>query len=101
MFCTLDVATNEEVDSLARAFKALSHPNRLAIYMEVMKQSETALKSCGLAELIDRLDIGAPTISHHTKELVQARLIHVEKDGKFLRCRLNPIMQKKIADFFA
>ena len=35
------------------------------------------------------LNIGAPTISHHIKELVNAELITTEKRGKFLICWVN------------
>jgi len=36
------------------------------------------------------LRIGAPTISHHVRELVNAELITAERQGKFLVCRINP-----------
>jgi DNA-binding transcriptional ArsR family regulator len=89
-----------DLKDLAQAFKALANPNRLAMYLELLRHNETNVKSCGLAELIDRLEIGAPTVSHHTKELVSAGLIEVERDGKFIRCRLNESMRKKLMGFF-
>lgn len=91
---------NKDLDKLARAFKALSNPNRLAIYLEVLRQSRTELKSCGLSHLIDSLDIGAPTVSHHTKELVDAGLISVQRDGRFIRCTLDEGMRTRLAGFF-
>lgn len=91
---------NKELDKLSRAFKALSNPNRLAIYLEVLRQYQTEMKSCGLAHLIDSLDIGAPTISHHTKELVDAGLISVQREGRFLRCTLDEDMRARLATFF-
>lgn len=90
----------KDLGKLARAFKALSNPNRLAIYLEVLRQHRTEMKSCGLAELIDSLDIGAPTVSHHTKELVDAGLISVQREGRFLRCALDEGMRAKLAAFF-
>jgi ArsR family transcriptional regulator len=89
-----------DLGSLAQAFRALSNPNRLAMYLELLRFTETNVKSCALAELINRLDIGAPTVSHHTKELVSAGLIEVERDGKFIRCRLNETMRDRLAAFF-
>lgn len=89
-----------DIKELANAFKALANPNRLAMYLELLKHHETNVKSCGLAELIDRLEIGPPTVSHHTKELVNAGLIEVERDGKFIRCRLNESMRQKLLGFF-
>ncbi len=89
-----------DLDRLARAFKALSNPNRLAIYLEVLQQTRTEVKSCGISELIDRLDIGAPTVSHHTKELVDAGLITVQREGRFIRCTLDETMRELLHRFF-
>lgn len=91
---------DKDLDKLARAFKALSNPNRLAIYLEVLRQYQAEVKSCGLSHLIDRLDIGAPTVSHHTKELVDAGLISVQREGRFLRCTLDEGMRQRLAVFF-
>lgn len=92
--------TEQDLETLARAFKALSNPNRLAIYLEVLRQHRTEMKSCGLSHLIDRLDIGAPTVSHHTKELVDAGLIRVQREGRFIRCTLEEGMRARLCAFF-
>ena len=42
-----------------------------------------------------KLGIGAPTVSHHLKELSGAGLIETEKNGKFLVARVN---RKLLAD---
>jgi hypothetical protein len=47
------------------------------------------------------MKIGAPTLSHHVKEMVNAGLIEVERDGKFLHCRVNEGMRQKLGRFFA
>lgn len=87
-------------EQLVRAFKALAHPNRLAIYLALLAHEKNALPSCSLANLINRLDIGAPTISHHTRELVNAGLIHVSRDGKYLHGALDEVMRTRLAGFF-
>lgn len=97
---TSSSTSTADVDKLARAFKALSNPNRLSIYLEVLRQYRTEMKSCGLSHLIDSLAIGAPTISHHTKELVDAGLISVQRDGRFIRCTLDDDMRDKLSAFF-
>jgi len=81
---------------LARIFRALSNPNRLRIYAEILKNAETKLDvgcGCHLSDIVRSLrslKIGSPTISHHVKELVSAELITAEREGKFLVCRINP-----------
>jgi DNA-binding transcriptional ArsR family regulator len=78
---------------LARIFRALSNPNRLRIYAEILKNEETKLDvgmGCPLSHVVRSLKIGSPTISHHVKELVNAELITAEREGKFLVCRINP-----------
>ena len=81
---------------LARIFRALSNPNRLRIYSEILRNEETKLAvgcGCHLSQIVRSLrslKIGSPTISHHVKELVSAELITAEREGKFLVCRINP-----------
>lgn len=94
------------VSKLADAFKALAHPNRLQIYLEVVahhreKRGMPAPEAgCGVTEFISKLNIGAPTVSHHVKALVDAGLIRVEKQGKFLTCYLNETLYQELGDFF-
>lgn len=98
-----------DIPSLAKAFKALSHPNRLQIYSEIMNrqahQVETddktcLLGGCNLTEFIHSLNVGAPTISHHIKELVNAGLITVERNGKYMTCFPNESMREQLQSFF-
>jgi DNA-binding transcriptional ArsR family regulator len=86
---------------LASAFRALSNPNRLAMYLELLRHRERSVKSCALQDLMDLLEVGAPTVSHHTRELVNAGLIEVEREGKFIRCRLAEPTRAALARFFA
>ncbi|MCL6415255.1 helix-turn-helix domain-containing protein [Aestuariirhabdus sp. Z084] len=91
---------------LAKAFKALSNENRLTIYLEILRHREGVLKpddacGCMLADIIQSLNIGAPTISHHMKELINADLIEVSKQGKFIHCRVNPDTQYALEQFFS
>jgi DNA-binding transcriptional ArsR family regulator len=94
-------APEADLPGLALAFKALSNPNRLAMYLELLRHRERSIKTCALQDLMALLDIGAPTMSHHTKELVNAGLIEVERQGKFMRCRLREPARQQLARFFA
>lgn len=92
---------------LARAFKALSNPNRLAIYQSFASYCDqqggaTLLPSgCLLTEGVRRLSIGAPTISHHIKALTDAGLITTERQGRQLLCAIDPVMRARLRAFFA
>lgn len=77
---------------LAKMFKALSHPNRLELYLEIAKKHEASFQTgcdCFVSDIIGSLNIGAPTISHHLKELANAGLIVTERKGKFLVAKIN------------
>ena len=56
---------------------------------------------CALTDFINCLNVGAPTVSHHIKELVNANLIRVERNGKFITCFLNEALCDQLQDFFA
>lgn len=81
-----------DTKELAKVFKALSNENRLEIYFQIVKNDEKCFDAncgCFINDVIEKLNIGAPTISHHLKELSNAKLIFTEKRGKFLVARVN------------
>lgn len=87
---------------LAKIFKALSNENRLEIYKEIAKLENVDYEQkceCSISELLSCLKIGAPTISHHLKELSNANLITTEKNGKFLMAHINKETLEKIKSF--
>lgn len=93
-----------DLRKVAGAFKALSNPNRLQIYLEILnrrsKQVESSDSGCSLSDFMAHLNIGAPTVSHHIKELVNADLITIERHGKFMTCFLNESMRDQLHVFF-
>jgi len=87
---------------LAKIFKALSNENRLEIYKEIAKLENVDYEQrCkySISEVLSCLKIGAPTISHHLKELANAQLITTEKEGKFLMARINKQTLQKVKEF--
>jgi len=89
---------------MAKIFKALSNENRLALYLRIAEAHETGFEAsggCCVADITACLNIGAPTISHHIKELVNAELITTEKRGKFLICRANEELVTEVSKMLA
>jgi ArsR family transcriptional regulator, arsenate/arsenite/antimonite-responsive transcriptional repressor len=84
-----------DIKKAAKILKALSHPNRLEIYLNIVKGGKDGFKAgdceCSVSEIIAKLKIGAPTVSHHLKELANAGLITTERQGKYLVAR--PILE--------
>jgi DNA-binding transcriptional ArsR family regulator len=77
---------------VAAAFKALSHPHRLAIFLRLANccekhgcDEESCSRYC-ISELGKGLGIGQPTVSHHLKELSRAGLIRTRKCGQSTEC---------------
>lgn len=67
----------------AKVFKALSDPRRVAIVERLAKGAQ-----CG-TELAESLGISASLLSHHWEVLVQAGVLHKERQGQLRVCSLN------------
>ena len=97
---------DHDVKRMARVFKALANPNRLQLFLNLLDESKLDLArgrthDCFLARLLGDLDIGAPTVSHHVKELADAGLIDTERDGKQLICSVRPEVIRELRELFA
>ncbi|WCL48662.1 ArsR/SmtB family transcription factor [Leptospira sp. GIMC2001] len=90
-----NVTSSNETKNLKRQsmiFQALANPNRLQLFLEILRNKErkvNATGKCYLSDIVRGISIGSPTISHHVRELSQAGLITTERDGKQLVCMLN------------
>ncbi len=90
-----------DADRLAKMFKALSNPNRLQLFHEIRRgQSAYDSAGCILNPIKERLKIGAPTVSHHLKELVNAGLVATERRGRSLHCRPLAAAIAELESFF-
>ena len=90
-------------ERLAKMCKALGHPNRFRLFVEIVEAGERSFEEghrCFLNTIMERLDIGAPTVSHHLKELVNAELVETDREGKFVTCRVNDDAMRMLARFF-
>jgi len=103
---------NENIDKLAEMFKALSNPNRLRIFMRLLSCCQPGIhpsvddfccnsKGCAcVGDLGKDLGIAASTISHHIKELRRAGLIHMERRGQKIECRIESDALAGLKKFF-
>jgi DNA-binding transcriptional ArsR family regulator len=69
-----------------RALAALAQDTRLAIYRLLVQQGPGGLAAGAIA---DRLDLPAPTLSFHLKELANAGLVDPRQDGRFVYYSAN------------
>ncbi|WP_370362727.1 ArsR/SmtB family transcription factor [Desulfopila sp. IMCC35008] len=96
-----------EVEELAVMFKALSNPNRLRLYLELLphlqsgricSSSEEQVESCQ-KEIAQRMELAPSTVSHHFKELKNAKLIFLKRRGKSVDIQINIHALKQIRSF--
>ena len=75
----------DEAVELAKLFAALGDPVRLRLLSLIAECDEVC--SCDLEEPLGK---SQPTVSHHTKALVDAGLITGEKRGRWMMWRIVP-----------
>jgi ArsR family transcriptional regulator len=77
--------TNFDVRKIERISKALGDPYRIKM-MEAIKKEQNWLQcSC----LVDMFKLAQSTVSHHLKQLVDADLIIMEKEGRATKYVVN------------
>ena len=77
---------------LSKILKALSNKTRLELYLQIAQKNEAGFETdneCFISDIVGSLKIGAPTVSHHLKELSNADLITTDRRGKFLIAKIN------------
>jgi ArsR family transcriptional regulator, arsenate/arsenite/antimonite-responsive transcriptional repressor len=97
--------SDNDVKRLSKAFKALGNPNRLQLFLNLLEESRLDLAKgrvhdCFLTGVLHGLHIGAPTVSHHVKELENAGLIETTRDGKQLICTIRPEAMVELSALF-
>lgn len=74
-----------EKEQTARIFKAFCDPNRLTI-LELLQSGEKC--AC---RLLNALQIGQPTLSHHMRILCDAGIVRARKEGKWMYYSLDTV----------
>lgn len=99
----------KELNEISDALKALSNPNRLKIFLELVDccapgqvwsaESPAALGKC-VGELAEMVDIAPSTLSHHLKELNRAGLLEMNRRGQRVECCVAPKAVGLLGAFF-
>jgi len=99
---------SDSVPRLAGYFKALSHPHRLKIFLQLFALCrpgvgccpESTVSAC-VGELGHPLKVSPSTVSHHLKELRLSGLLKMERRGKTVNCWVDPQVLKDLALLFS
>src|SRR5260221_10464439 len=73
---------NKKVEKIS---KALGDPYRIQI-MQAIKEEKDWLQCQAIKQMFN---LAQSTISHHLSQLVDADLLHAEKDGRHARYKIN------------
>ena len=88
---------------MARVFKALGDPTRLAIFELVRDCTKEGCTddevSDSLSQIAERFGLSLSTVSHHVKELRGSGLITCEKRGQRLHCWVDPEVLRELGSF--
>ena len=93
------------LSELARIFKALSDPNRLAILQVLREECGGACRidpdrpGATVSAIADRFELSISTVSHHLKELRNAGLIRCVKRGQWVYCSPDEESLESIQSF--
>jgi ArsR family transcriptional regulator len=98
----------KKLQKYSEIFKALSNPNRLRIFLQLIAcckpgtscQTDSEFRKCA-GEIGENLDIVPSTVSHHLKELRIAGLIRTQRKGQKIECWVDPKVIEDLAHFFS
>ena len=77
---------------VARAFRALANPNRLAIFERIHADGlccRTDHRGNTVCAIAEDFQLALSTVSHHLKQLRAAGLISCERRGQQVMCTIN------------
>jgi ArsR family transcriptional regulator len=99
------LSSEASTQDLARIFRALGDPSRLAIFelvreccMEDSGHSTADLRN-SVSEIAKQFDLSLSTVSHHLKELRTAGLIKCERQGQHIFCSVDPEVLATVEKF--
>lgn len=81
----MDTVSRDDATTWATWFKALGDPTRILI----LNLLATEARPMSVAEIVDALDVGQSTVSHHLKILGDVRFLLVEREATSSWWRIN------------
>ena len=100
-------ATRAPITDMARIFKALGDPTRLAIFELIRERVDPAeghspreLEN-SISQIAGQFDLSLSTVSHHIKELRGAGLVRCERRGQSIYCSVAPDVLDQIGTYLA
>ncbi len=85
-----------EHSQAARCLEKLGNPTRLEIFRLLVRAGRAGL---AVGEIQEHLDIPGSTLSHHISHLVNAGLLHQQREGRVLRCTPNFTLINEVIRF--
>ena len=88
----IEMKITEDHHALSKALRALSNPNRLAIFERIHADGlccRTDRKGNTVCAIAEDFHLALSTVSHHLKELRAAGLITCERHGQQVVCAIN------------
>ncbi len=82
-------------DAIA-AFLALGQESRLNVFRLIVQKGDVGLTP---SQIIEHLGIPNATLSFHLKELMNAKLLQVERQSRHLIYRPNAMLVQKLSEF--
>ena len=79
-----------EVSRISRSLKALCDANRIRI-LEILSTGEHCV-----SELVERLAIDQPKVSHHLAILRAAGIVRSRRDGRHINYSLRPAIHRRL-----
>lgn len=77
--------SRETADVWASWFQALGDPSRV-LMLHLLANEKRPMT---IGEMVDALDIGQSTVSHHCRILEKAGFVLCEREGTSTKCRIN------------
>lgn len=88
---------------IAKMFRALAHPQRLAVFERVraagLDCSPGGIGRLTVCAVAEGIELSLSTVSHHLKELKEAGLIRCERKGQRVFCVVDPQALREIETF--